>query len=79
MIDDEQIRECQQLYALEVTHPAWRITIRPHGPVRWWATRYVPPTLAQISAGMVATVARHTGEALSSALAHQDEIAQRVG
>ncbi|WP_327047309.1 hypothetical protein OG320_05290 [Microbispora sp. NBC_01189] len=70
-------REQRQLAALEQTHPAWRIRVTG-GVVRWWATRRRSPTLAQLAAGMVTTVARETPEGLAQALAVQDEIAHRI-
>ncbi|WP_433500236.1 hypothetical protein ACQP1K_07995 [Sphaerimonospora sp. CA-214678] len=70
-------REQRQLAALEQTYPAWRITLQV-SQIRWWATRYRPPTLAQIVAGMVARVARLTGKGLAAALAVQDELTHRT-
>ncbi|MGW5259719.1 hypothetical protein ACWEQG_02010 [Microbispora sp. NPDC004025] len=67
----------RQLAALEQTHPGWRIQVTG-GEVRWWATRRRPPTLPQLSAGVVSTVGRETPEALAQALAMQDEIAHRI-
>ncbi|MBP2704353.1 hypothetical protein JOL79_11070 [Microbispora sp. RL4-1S] len=70
-------RQTRQLAALEQTYPAWQIR-ETGGQVRWWATRRRPPTLAEIAAGVVTTLARSTPEQLADAMAAQDEIAHRV-
>ncbi|MFC4590993.1 hypothetical protein [Sphaerisporangium corydalis] len=71
-----------QFAVLEQTYPGWHITrfTRSDGTFGgWWATRRVSLLPSHRSAGLVPSIARWDALSLSSELAAQDALGQRIG